>query len=435
MREPDGSHVMRTVLPTGLRVISESVPGARSVTLGIWAGVGSRDETPASAGAAHFLEHLLFKGTPSRSALEISASMDAVGGEMNAFTSKEFTCFYAKSLPKDLPIAAQMLLDITTAPLLRTEDIDSERTVILEEIGMHEDDSSDRAHEALQSGVLDGSKLAKPILGTRDSIASMSPRVIRGFFKKHYKPQNLVIAAAGDVDHKELVQLVVSATEGLGWPWGVAPNPTRTVAARRSKSKQGLHLADWPGGQCTVALGTGGLSRSHEDRRTLDVFNQLMGGGMSSRLFQSIREERGLAYSVFSFHTPYSDAGVWGLAAGCSPETAADVLELAQEQLQSVLENGVGTEEVARAKGHISGNLVLAGEESSARMSRIGRAEVSTAELLHLDQSLDLIEAVDVAGVNRVAQWILGQPRQASVVGPLADEAATRKQYGSLGFG
>lgn len=433
-KEPDGSHVSRTVLPTGLRIISETVPGARSVTLGVWARVGSRDETPASAGAAHFLEHLLFKGTPARSALEISASMDAVGGETNAFTTKEYTCFYAKCLPKDMELAVDILVDITTDPLLSADDIEAERTVVLEEIGMHEDDASDRAHEALQTGVLGRSKLAKPILGTRESIGGMSPRTVRAFFRKHYQPQNLVVSAAGAVDHKELVQAVQQVTEGLDWPWGVVPNEPRAEKVARKRNEKALHLADWPGGQATVAIGTMGLPRRHEDRRALEVFSQLMGGGMSSRLFQSIREQHGLAYSVYAFHTPYSDAGVWGLLAGCSPATAQDVVALAQEQLQSVVDEGVSAEEVERAKGHLTGSIVLASEESSARMSRLGRAEISTGELLHMDEALARIDAVDVDSVNRIARDLLSQPRQAAIVGPLEDEATMRRRFGDLGF-
>jgi len=435
LNEPDGSRVVRTVLPTGLRVISENVPGARSVTLGVWAGVGSRDETPASAGSAHFLEHLLFKGTPTRSALKISTDMDAVGGEMNAFTSKELTCFYAKSLPKDLSLSVEILLDITTSPLLRATDIESERTVVLEEIAMHEDDASDRASEALHAGVLAESNLAKPILGTRDSISKLSSRGIRGFFGQHYRPSNLVVAAAGDVDHRELLELVGRATEGLGWSWGTPPNPSRTSGGwRRNPPKGQLHLANWPGEQCTVTIGTAGLPRGHEDRRTLDVLNEVVGGGMSSRLFQSIREDQGLAYSVYSFHIPYSDAGVWGLAAGCSPAVAQDVIELARDELSRVLSDGIFEDEVERAKGRLSGSLVLASEDTSARMGSLGKAEVSTGELDSMSEALARIASVDTSGVNRVAHDLLTQPQQIVIVGPHEDLEASREKYARLGF-
>ena len=436
LREPDGSRVVRTVLPTGLRVISESVPGARSVTLGVWAGVGTRDETPASAGAAHFLEHLLFKGTPTRSALQISSDMDAVGGEMNAFTTKELTCFYAKSLPKDLPLTVDILLDITTSPLLLDEDIESERTVVLEEMAMHEDDASDKANEVLHAGVLAKSKLAKPILGTRESISKLSPRGIRGFFGKHYRPSNLVVAAAGDVDHRELLELVGKATEGLEWPWGTSPNRSRARGNRRRKAPKGeLHLANWPGEQCTVTMGTVGLSRAHEDRRTLEVFNEVVGGGMSSRLFQSIREDQGLAYSVYSFHLPYADVGVWGLTAGCSPEAAPGVIGLAQDELERVLSAGLFDEEVERAKGRLSGSLVLASEETAARMAALGKAEVSTGELLTVAEALARIALVDTSGVNRVARDLLTQPQQIVIVGPHEDLESSRAKYSRLDLG
>lgn len=406
------------------------------MTLGIWAGVGTRDETPTSAGTAHFLEHLLFKGTPTRSALEISSDMDAVGGEMNAFTTKELTCFYAKSLPKDLALTVDILLDITTSPLLREEDIESERTVVLEEIAMHDDDASDKANEALHAGVLARSKLAKPILGTRDSISTLSPRVIRGFFRKHYRPSNLVVAAAGDVDHRELLEMVGKATEDLGWPWGATPNRSRAQGNRRRKSlSRGLHLAHWPGEQTTVTMGTTGLPRGHRDRRTLDVLNEVVGGGMSSRLFQSIREDQGLAYSVYSFHVPYSDVGVWGLTAGCSPEAAPGVIELAQEELERVLSAGLFEDEVERAKGRLSGGLVLASEESAARMAALGKAEISTGELLSMPEALERIAVVDTSGVNRVARDVLSQPRQVVIVGPHEDLESSRGKYAHLGFG
>ncbi len=418
LRESDGSVVRRTVLPTGLRVVSESVPGAHSVTLGIWAGVGSRDETPAAAGAAHFLEHLLFKGTARRSALDVAAEVDAVGGQMNAFTSKEYTCFYAKVLGHDLPVAVDVMMDITTSPSLREADIDAERSVVLEEIAMHDDDPQDRAGEALDRKVLAGSPLRLPILGTRESIVAMSPRTIRSFFRRHYRPQSLAVTAAGNVDHAELVSLVRAATADLGWPWGVAPEPLKDRRPRRSRHLPGsIESLPWPGEQCTVALATSGLPRGDDNRRTLDVLNAIVGGGMSSRLFQSVREERGLAYSVYSGHSAYSDAGVWSVAAGCQPERAAEVFDVVTAELDAIRDHGVGDDEVARAKGHLSGSIVLSGEDTAARMVTLGRAEVATGELHSLAESLAKVEAVTPAAVNELARELLAQPRQVCAVG------------------
>lgn len=429
LQEPDGSAVRRTVLPTGLRVVSESVPGARAVTLGIWAGVGSRDESHRSAGAAHFLEHLLFKGTKRRSAMDVAAAVDAVGGQMNAFTSKEYTCFYAKVLGSDLAVAVDVMTDITTQPLLRAADIDAERAVILEEIGLHEDDSEDRADEVVESAVLAGSRLALPILGTRDSITRMSPRTVRSFFARHYRPQGLAVTASGNVDHAQLVRLVRAATDDLDWPWGVTPNPLgRDRVTRPVTDGARLTIRPWPGEQSALHMATAGLARSDDDRKILDVLNVIVGGGMSSRLFQSVREERGLAYSVYSSHTSYSDAGVWGAAAGCHRSNVADVLGVITGEVRRLVAEGVHEDEVARAKGHLSGSAVLACEETSARMVALGRAEIATGELLGIDQVLERIDSVTIDDVNRVARMLLTQPFQTCVVGS-TDSARNRKAY------
>ncbi|MFN8126109.1 MAG: pitrilysin family protein [Candidatus Nanopelagicales bacterium] len=426
LREPDGSVVRRTVLPTGLRVVSESVPGAHSVTLGIWAQVGSRDETPTSAGAAHFLEHLLFKGTPTRTALDIAAEIDAVGGQMNAFTSKEYTCFYAKVLGNDLPVAVDVMMDITTRASLRAEDIDAERTVVLEEIAMHDDDPADRAGEALDASVLAGSRLALPILGTRESITGMSPRVIRSCFRRHYVAPTLAVTAAGNVDHAHLVQLVRTATADLDWAWGVGPADLPTRKGRRGAVTGEVLELPWPGEQCTVSLATRGLPRSHADRRALDVLNTIVGGGMSSRLFQAVREERGLAYSVYSGHAAYSDAGVWSVSAGCQPARAAEVFEVIGEELDRVVTDGVTDEEITRAKGHLSGSIVLAGEDTSSRMVTLGRAEVATGELVGLGEALDRIDRVTPDDVARVSQTVLAGPRTVCAVGAPKTTATRR---------
>jgi predicted Zn-dependent peptidase len=381
--------------------------------------VGSRDETPSSAGAAHFLEHLLFKGTASRTALDVAAEIDAVGGQMNAFTTKEFTCFYAKVLGKDLPVAVDVMADVTTRPSLRGEDIEAERLVVLEEIAMHEDDPADRAGEAAEAAALAGTRLSRPILGTKDSIGAMAPRVVRSFFKRQYQPAALAVTASGNVDHAALVAMVRAATENLPWPWGVPPQELkRSANGFRARSLAGSVVSlPWPGEQCNVAVCARGLPRSHPDRRALDVVNSIVGGGMSSRLFQEVREQRGLAYSVYSMHSAYSDAGSWQVAVGCQPERLAEVLDVVTGVLADVRDNGVTSDEITRAKGHLSGTMVLAGEDTSARMVSLGRAEVATGELISLDEALARIAAVSAADVARVARRLLGQPRQVCVVG------------------
>ena len=432
LRESDGATVRRTILPGGLRVISEEIPGARSVALGVWAGVGSRDETEQSRGAAHFLEHLLFKGTHRRSALDIASEIDAVGGMANAFTSKEYTCFYAKVLGRDLPVAVDVMLDMTTQPLLAESDIDAERTVVIEEIGMHEDDPGDRAGEALEQAVLSDSPLSYPILGTRESIFAMSPAAIRSFFRRHYRPDRLALTAAGAVDHRKLVTMVRRATRELDWPEATPRKLHRRNSRRyRGSATSSIGWQDWSGGQSTVALAMPGLPRAHPERPALEVLNEIIGGGMSSRLFQNIREIHGLAYSVQSGHSAYSDAGLWSAGAGCQQERTGEVLELMLGEIDSMATAGPRVEEVGRAKGHLSGNLVLGSEETSARMAALGRAEVATGELLSVDQALGRIASVSVDDVAAVAHKVLSAPANVSVVGG-PQRAKERKKIAAL---
>jgi predicted Zn-dependent peptidase len=382
-------------------------------------GIGSRDESGDTRGAAHFLEHLLFKGTLRRTALQIAAEMDAVGGMANAFTTKESTCFYAKVLGRDLPLAVDIILDITTSATLSDDDIDAERTVVIEEIGMHEDDPNDRAAEAIESAVFTASPLSLPILGTRDSIANMPGAVIRDFYRQHYQPQDLAITVSGAVDHDQLVKLVRQSTEGLDWQWGKVPSALRRTpeSAQAIAPQAGVTWQDWPGEQCTIGIAMPGLARSNPDRRTLDVLNEIIGGGMSSRLFQSVRERHGLAYAVHSGHSPYSDAGVWVAGAGCQPDRVADVAALMSAELAQVRDGGVTPDEVVRAKGHLSGSLVLAGEDSASRMVALGRAEVSTGELITIDEALERISSVTHSDVERVAHEVLNGPPTVAVIG------------------
>lgn len=436
LRQSDGSEVTRTILASGLRVLSETVPGARSVTLGVWAPVGSRDETRAGTGAAHFLEHLLFKGTATRSVLDVSSQIDAVGGQINAFTTKEYTCFHAKVLGEDLGVAVDVLLDITTRPALRATDIEAERSVILEEIAMNDDDPADRAGEGAESAALAGSPLARPILGSRTSITGMSRRTLHGFFTTHYQPQRLTVVAAGNVDHDALVALVAAATDPLAWPDAIpavthrggdgasapAPRPSRVL--RRQ----------WSGEQCNLAIALPGLPRTHPARRALEVLNTIIGGGMSSRLFQAIREDRGLAYSVYSDHTAYSDAGVLSIAAGCQPERAGEVCDVIRTELAAVVRAGVTDEEIARAKGYLCGSIALSNEDTSARMIVLGRAEAVTGRLVEVDEALAQVHAVTRADLTALAEQLLTAPRQVCAVGAAGD-ARTRRALTAVAEG
>ncbi len=417
------------MLPGGLRVLTEHVPGVRSAAIGVWVGVGSRDEAPEEAGASHYLEHLLFKGTDRRSALDISAALEAVGGELNAFTSREHTCYYARVLDQDLPMAVDVVTDMVTASLLREEDVEAERGVILEEIAMHEDDPADHVHDVFSSSALGDGPLGRPVLGTTGSIAALQRSVIAGYYANRYQPAATVVAVSGALDHDEALAAVTSAwdradrrADGAG---PATPLPVRR-GARRPYPGRGVRISRRGSEQAHLILGTAGLSR-HDDRRyALGLLSAALGEGMSSRLFQEIRERRGLAYSVYSFVTHYADTGLFGVYAGVAPKRAAQVLGLCRQQLSAVAADGLTADELARAKGQARGSLALGLEDTGARMSRLGKGELAQGELISVDETLARIDAVTLADVRSVAADVLGQPMSLGAVGPFeVDELAS----------
>jgi predicted Zn-dependent peptidase len=417
----DGS-VQRTVLPGGLRVITEALPSVRSAALGIWAGVGSRDEGPQHAGATHYLEHLLFKGTSRRSALEISAAMDAVGGELNAFTAKEYTCYYARVLDEDLPLAIDVLSDMVTSSLIEPKDVDAERGVILEEIAMNEDDPADLVHEAFSAQLFGDTPLGRPILGTVDSINGISRERIAEHYRARYTPDALVVAAAGNLSHEGVVTLVQAA-----FGPALAASAASPLAPRLDGSEAGsgvgtgVRLLSRPVEQANLVLGCAGLARTDSRRFALGVLNAALGGGMSSRLFQEVREKRGLAYSVYSFSSQHADCGQWGVYAGCLPAKADEVLAICHDEIAKVIERGLTDEEMARGKGQLRGSIVLGLEDPSSRMSRLGKSELVYPALEPVDQILAEIEGVTHDDVKSVAAEVLGLPKALAVVGPFDD--------------
>jgi len=408
--------VRRSVLPGGLRVVTEQVPGMRSAAFGIWVAVGSRDERPSISGASHFLEHLLFKGTRRRDALEISSVMDAVGGEMNAFTAKEYTCYYARVLDEDLPLAVDVVSDLVLSSVVTADDVEVERGVILEEIAMHDDEPGDAVHDALASALWGDSPLGRPVIGTVDSISALSRSAIAGFYRRRYDLPHMVVAAAGSVEHDALVRLVEQAfgerLAGDAVPAPLRPGgPPPRAAARLSVQERATE-------QAHVVLGTTALRRDDPRRFALSVLSGALGGGMSSRLFQTVREERGLAYSVYSYTDSHADTGLFGVYAGCSPSRVGEVLDLVRAELAAVAEHGVTDEEVRRAQGGLRGGLVLGLEDSGARMSRLGKSELVHAEVLSPEQVLDRIGAVTPDDVREVARDVLTRPRALAVLGP-----------------
>ena len=419
---PDSGVVRRTVLPGGLRVISESVPGVRSVAFGVWVGVGSRDETPSLAGASHYLEHLLFKGTRRRDALAIAAELEAVGGELNAFTAKEYTCYYARVLDNDLPLAVDVICDMVTSSVLASREVDNERTVILEEIAMHDDDPGDAVHDLFADIVWPQAPLGRPVLGTVESITAITRNAIAGYYRRRYRPGNLVVAAAGNLDHNALVRLVRRAFGDVAAAGEAAPAAPR-VGGRPPLFVPGSAVVSRPTEQANFVLGATGLPRLDERRFALGVLNAAFGGGMSSRLFQEVREKRGLAYSVYSFTSSYADTGLFGVYAGCHPKRARDVLELCREQLAIVATGGLSAEELERGKGQMRGGLVLGLEDTGSRMSRLGKSELVYGELMRIDEILAAIDAVTLDDVQQLASELLGGPLALAAIGPYDDDA------------
>ncbi|WP_127782388.1 pitrilysin family protein [Rhodococcus sp. X156] len=406
----------RSVLPSGLRVVTEHVPGVHSAAVGLWVAVGSRDEDPSVAGAAHYLEHLLFKGTPSRSALDIAQAMDAVGGELNAFTAKEYTCFYAHVLDADLPMAIELVSDVVLRGVCAEADVETERNVVLEEIAMRDDDPEDLVHEAFAEVLFGAHPLGRPIIGSVESVEAMTPEQLRTFHTRRYTPPRLVLAAAGNVDH-DAVLAQVTAT--LGSHPAAAPVAVRGGIAELA-GRPGTSVTERDSEQAHVVLGSRGLGRHDEARWALSVLSAAVGGGMSSRLFQQVREQRGLAYSIYSSVDTYADTGAFSVYAGCQPENLGEVVAVIDEVLATVAADGITEAELARGKGQLRGALVLGLEDTPSRMSRLGRSEVNYAEHLDVEETLARIDAVTCADVAAVAADVLRRPVGVAVVGPYA---------------
>ncbi|MBG0821506.1 insulinase family protein [Planomonospora sp. ID91781] len=414
--------VRRTVLPGGLRVVTETMPTVRSVAVGMWVGIGSRDEDPEHMGASHFLEHLLFKGTPTRDALEISAAIEGIGGEINAFTAKEYTCYYARVLDEDLRVAIDVLADVVTSSLITADDVEAERGVILEEIAMHDDDPSDVVHEQFSAEMYGDTPIGRPILGTVESINAIGRDRIDEYYRDRYLPSRTVVSVAGNVTHEQVVELVAAAYERAGALGGDAePVPPR-VSGDTVPARSGVRVLHRPTEQANLVLGTIGLTRTDERRFALGVLNAALGGGMSSRLFQEIREKRGLAYSAYSYTSQYADTGQFGVYVGCLPSKTDEVLKICREELLRVVADGFSEEEIARGKGQMRGGLVLGLEDTGSRMSRIGKGELVYDELLSVDEVLARIEAVTPEEISEVAADVLTRPRTLAVIGPYEDK-------------
>ena len=422
LREGDGGLVRRTVLPGGLRVLSEAMPTVRSVTVGLWVGVGSRDESPRVSGATHYLEHLLFKGTARRTALEISSAVEQVGGELNAFTAKEYTCYHAHVLDTDLPLAVDVLADMITSSRIAPADVDSERQVVLEEIAMRDDEPDDAVHDLFAERLWGDSPLGRPILGTQDSIQTITRRSVAGWYHRRYRPESIVVAAAGNVDHAALVRLVRKGFGAAGMLEGDAtPAPAR-IGGRAPRVQGGVRLVPRSTEQANLVLGVPGMARTDDRRYALGVLNSVLGGGMSSRLFQEVREKRGLAYSVYSYASQYADAGLLGVYVGCLPQKVDQVLAICREELARVAEHGITDEELARGKGALRGGLVLGLEDTASRMGRLAKAELVHGELPSVGELIAAVDEVTLDEVRGVARDLLTVAPSLAVIGPFDDD-------------
>ncbi|HEY2765450.1 MAG TPA: pitrilysin family protein [Pseudonocardiaceae bacterium] len=417
-RRIDGGALRRSVLPSGLRVLTEELPGTRSAAVGMWVGVGSRDEPVQVAGAAHYLEHLLFKGTTRRTAAGIAEEVDAVGGELNAFTAKEHTCYYAHVLDVDLDLAVDLVCDVLGDALLDPADVDLERGVVLEEIAMRDDDPEDLLHDEFCAALLGSHPLGRSVLGTEASIAGMSRDALYRFYRRRYTPERMVLTVTGNVTHGAVLA-AVRRSFGHRLTGSAEPVPPRRGRARIT-GRRALVVRTDSSEQAHLMLGVRATDRHDERRSVLGVLNAALGGGMSSRLFQQIREQRGLAYSVYSSTTCYADTGSLSIYAGCSPERLGEVATVIGEVLTSIARDGISDAELARGKGQLRGGLVLGLEDPASRMTRIGKAELNHGEHCTVEEALEQIDEVTVDQVGALARELLRRPITATVVGPYA---------------
>jgi predicted Zn-dependent peptidase len=420
-RATGGGVITRTVLPGGLRIITEAMPGVRSASVGVWVPVGSRDETPSLAGTSHFLEHLLFKGTTKRSALDIASEMDAVGGEFNAFTEKEHTCYYATVLDRDLPLAIDIIGDVVLDATIAAQDVDVERGVVLEEIAMRDDDPADLVHDEFAAALFGDVPLGRSILGSEESIHSLTRRQIHGYYRRRYTTDAMVVSVAGNVDHGAVVRLVRRAFDGR-LDDSLAPRPPRpSVNGWSATPARDVFVRQDDTEQANVVLGCHGVSRHDPRRFAVGVLSSALGGGMSSRLFQRVREERGLAYSVYSFSSGFADTGMFGVYAGCQPGKTDEVLSLIRTELDAAAHGALTAAEIERGKGQMRGATVLGLEDAGSRMTRIGKSEIAYGDVLGVDEVLARIDAVTPEDVSEVAAELLCRDRCLAVVGPFGE--------------
>lgn len=427
----DDTTVRRTTLPGGLRVVTERIPSVRSASVGLWVNVGSRDEGATVAGAAHFLEHLLFKSTPTRTAVDIAQAVDAVGGELNAFTAREHTCYYAHVLDTDLDLAVDLVADVVLRGRCAPEDVELERDVVLEEIAMRDDDPEDTLGDVFLSAMFGSHPVGRPVIGSVASIEAMTRHQLHSFHVRRYIPERMVLAVAGNVDHDDVVALARAHFGDRLVKGRTAVAPRK--GAGRVTGRPTLELITRDSEQTHMSLGVRTPGRHWEHRWALSVLNTALGGGLSSRLFQEIRETRGLAYSVYSTVDTFADSGALSVYAACLPERFDEVVRVTTDVLESVARDGITEAECRIAKGSLRGGLVLGLEDSGSRMHRLGRSELNYGRHRTIDHTLDQISAVTLDEVNAVARQLLTRPYGAAVLGPHRAKSALPQRIRTIG--
>lgn len=413
--------VTLSVLPGGLRVITESVPSARSASVGVWVGVGSMDESPHLAGASHFLEHLLFKGTHTRTGAEIAAAIDGVGGEFNAFTSHEYTCYYAHVLAATCETAIETVCDVVLDAVITSADVDVERSVILEEIAMRDDDPEDTLGDAFAATVFDRHRIGLPVIGTVETISNLQRAQITSFYKRRYDPRRMVVSVAGGVDHGDVLRWVRKAFAGRLEPESIPALPRQGRGMTRPRKD--LLVVERDVEQVHLNLGVPSLVREDPRRPALAVLTAALGGGMSSRLFRAIREEKGLAYSTYAANSAYSDVGSFAVYVGCQDENLSEVVDLVLAEFADVARSGLPQDELDRVKGQLAGGFLLGLEDTESRMSRNGKNLLARGRHRTVQEELDAVAAVGSAEVATLAAELFRQPLCGAVVGPYGSAA------------
>lgn len=407
----------KVTLDNGVRIVYEKIPHVRSVSVGVWIGAGSRNESPRNNGVSHFIEHMLFKGTGKRSAKEIAENIDNIGGQLNAFTGKECTCYYTKTLDSHIDISMDVLADMLFNSKFRTSDIDLERKVILEEIGMYEDTPEDMAHDILTESVWEGHSLGYPILGTKECLNGIDKDIIRSYIDANYLPSNCVVSVAGNFDEDGLIPIIAS----YFGRWHGIPDVKGEV--RNPVYKKSIKIKEKDTEQVHLCIGFKGIEHGSDELYTLLAINNIFGGGMSSRLFQNIREEKGLVYSIYSYPSSYKNAGLFTIYAGMNPERLKEVIQLVKEEVILLAEKGITSDEIAKSKEQLKGNYILGLESTSSRMNSIGKSELMLGKIYTPEEVLARIDKISMENVQGVIKKVFDLDTYSlSVVGNVKNE-------------